>query len=255
MALDHPPPSSNPLLGETVRLPGSMASVSSRANALLPSPRGDGASEAGPMEPGLTLPTLCIRVKLGSCGERLVSRGSPPRRSACLGGNLDCSRLKVSSELTRGQSDGGSGGDTVRSGLSEAATLADPSRYVIASADPPLPRTSPHRTVSPPLPRLHRREVSNAPREEEGTQDGTSVVRGQGSDTDPLQVTRGSVGDYRVPHRAGEDLGTCHGLLDEGRVDKTEEAREEGEREQMLGQTGTESGDVVGLSDWECGRE
>ncbi|CAB1452044.1 unnamed protein product [Pleuronectes platessa] len=76
--------------------------------------------------------------------------------------SLRCSRLKVSSDLTRGKSDGGSGGDTVRSGLSEAATLADPSRYVIASADPPLPRTSPHRTMSPPLPRLHRREFSNA---------------------------------------------------------------------------------------------
>ena len=34
----------------------------------------------------------------------------------------------------------------------------------------------------------------------------------------------------------------------EGRADKTEEAREEGERERMLRRKGTESVDVVGLS-------
>ena len=41
----------------------------------------------------------------------------------------------------------------------------------------------------------------------------------------------------------------------EGRADKTEEAREEGERQRMLRRTGTESVDVVGLSDCESGKE
>ena len=77
-------------------------------------------------------------------------------------------------------------------------------------------------------------------------------------------------------HGAGEDLLTCRDVRGrresreedkverrmsvaelgcmsekesvEGRADKTEEAREAGERERMLGQTGTESVDVVGLS-------